>query len=1217
MGRVLATFATILILVLGAAFAVPAFTDWNSYRPDIEQAASAILGRNVQIRGGIEIALLPEPHFRAGKVAAENGAGDSAYMTADAVDLTLSLQALLGGRLEASKLKLLRPAVTVDFSKPRPEPGRAEAGMLPMAGGVNSVEIEDGGILVLPKHGGASGALILTKIDGTVSAAPPGDSYRFSGRFSQKDRRFEAKFLAAAAAGKGIKLNGSATDLASKAVFQADGMLSAPGEPVFQGSLTIHAPLEQGRLRETPFDVQLKSAAKIGLSEAALDDLTLTIDPQNRPQVLLGSANIAFGAKTASIALQAQSLDADVLLAGPAEPSAAASTPAPQDWNSLQSAADNLLWLYPNFALRLSFEASQIQLKGEPIENVQIHGTRTAQRWLFEKAQATLPGESSIRLAGSLTRTDGAPQLIATASLDGKRLGRLSRWAAASTPAAQKMPAGAFSVKGSLTLSNEVTEFEAVTGNLDGTAFKASLRLDKAPARKLELSLAGDSFDLSAFVDGQEGAGALWQTGPAQLAAILGDDQQSLDTAGIDVSAGRIKMGAAEAKNVAVRVKFNRDLLTVSKLAAEMSGGLTLHGEGAVPLRGAGQGRFDGKLEARSPQAIVQIAALAGFDAGSLEGRRAEDLAPAVLTVSYGTDPAAGSAAAQLAGTLGTARINGRAQLKGPLSEWRTGSLNAQLGVSALDGNKLLALFFPDAGLAPGASLSPGTLSIRINGASGKFETSGMLNAGVLQMQIAGTAGLEAQSVAFTGKASASSQMPELFLPAPLLALLGGEPKANLHVDTNITAAPGRFDADGLKAETPTNSVTGRLAVDASGNVTRIEADLKADQASLPSLFSYFQVPSDGPALAAPAEFPAQAPVAAPGIWSGRPFSLSALQNTAASVSLGAKSLILSDAIVLSGAQMHAKLDKGHLGIGKLEGKALGGDLDASLDLSAKDNAVRAGLDISLTGADLSLLPSTGLPPIATGKASVSLSASGQGLSPLGIVSVLEGRGLISLSGGRLSKLSPPAVQKSAEELLASQQPLTEEAVTKKIIQAAQSSDFGFRKLKIPLTVHDGVLEIRRASFRGRGAAIRMEAFLDLSKMQADSTWQMDVSSGPRAKWPPVKIMVSGPLRELGARPRTLAAEDFVRAVLVRKMEGDIARLEGLNKPQARLQSWTTTQEPAPSRKRNEPAGEAPAHPGAAGTATPRPLPSTAVISDFEARIRDALRNGQASSGTR
>ena len=77
-----------------------------------------------------------------------------------------------------------------------------------------------------------------------------------------------------------------------------------------------------------------------------------------------------------------------------------------------------------------------------------------------------------------------------------------------------------------------------------------------------------------------------------------------------------------------------------------------------------------------------------------------------------------------------------------------------------------------------------------------------------------------------------------------------------------------------------------------------------------------------------------------------------------------------------------------------------------------------------------------------------------------------------------------------------------------------------------------------------------MEAFLDLNKAQVDSTWQMGVIADRRNKWPPVKVMLAGPLRELGARPKTLAAEDFVRAVLVRKMEGDITKLEGLNKPQ-------------------------------------------------------------------
>ena len=63
MGRLLATFATILILILGAAFALPAFVDWNGYRSSIENTASALLGQKVSILGDISIVLLPEPHL--------------------------------------------------------------------------------------------------------------------------------------------------------------------------------------------------------------------------------------------------------------------------------------------------------------------------------------------------------------------------------------------------------------------------------------------------------------------------------------------------------------------------------------------------------------------------------------------------------------------------------------------------------------------------------------------------------------------------------------------------------------------------------------------------------------------------------------------------------------------------------------------------------------------------------------------------------------------------------------------------------------------------------------------------------------------------------------------------------------------------------------------------------------------------------------------------
>ena len=118
MGRLLVTLGTFLVLLLAAASVAPALMDWKAYRPDIEQAASALLGRKISIIGDIDIALLPEPHLHAKKVVAEGGPSEAAQMSAEAVDLTLSLQGLLSGRVEASKLKLVSPFLILDLSKP-------------------------------------------------------------------------------------------------------------------------------------------------------------------------------------------------------------------------------------------------------------------------------------------------------------------------------------------------------------------------------------------------------------------------------------------------------------------------------------------------------------------------------------------------------------------------------------------------------------------------------------------------------------------------------------------------------------------------------------------------------------------------------------------------------------------------------------------------------------------------------------------------------------------------------------------------------------------------------------------------------------------------------------------------------------------------------------------------------------------------------------------
>ena len=103
-------------------------------------------------------------------------------MSAEAVDLTLSLQGLLSGRVEASRLKLVSPFLILDLSKPlQSASAPAETGALPIAAEITSLEIEGGRISVYPDAGQPE-ALILTGVDGALAAPQHGNAYRFAGR---------------------------------------------------------------------------------------------------------------------------------------------------------------------------------------------------------------------------------------------------------------------------------------------------------------------------------------------------------------------------------------------------------------------------------------------------------------------------------------------------------------------------------------------------------------------------------------------------------------------------------------------------------------------------------------------------------------------------------------------------------------------------------------------------------------------------------------------------------------------------------------------------------------------------------------------------------------------------------------------------------------------------------------------------------------------------
>ena len=290
-------------------------------------------------------------------------------------------------------------------------------------------------------------------------------------------------------------------------------------------------------------------------------------------------------------------------------------------------------------------------------------------------------------------------------------------------------------------------------------------------------------------------------------------------------------------------------------------------------------------------------------------------------------------------------------------------------------------------------------------------------------------------------------------IPArPLLSALGGEPRANLRVSASLAADSARIEARELSAETPGNLTAGHLssAWAASRTSTPI---LSPARFRWPSLLSYFLPACPGtlasalPASLTPASaagYLERAAVRAVHVQGNRRHGLAQRKEHEAQRHAGPygrhaardpRPGRLNSRPERQGAWRHARRH-------------------AQPDGQGQCSAAQAGL--TLSDADLSALANPGTAPLVTGQASLSIKATGQGLSPRGLISVLHGRGAIRLGGGQLSRLAPHAVQARADELLAQSLPLTEEAITKSALEAVQSKDFKYRKLVVPVTVADG-----------------------------------------------------------------------------------------------------------------------------------------------------------------
>jgi hypothetical protein len=379
--------ALALIAAILAAFAAPFFIDWNEWRPELEAQASALAGSRVTISGKIDLTLLPTPAFVLRNVSlgdADNGTG----MRASEMRGSLSLTALLSGKIEADEFVVSRPAIRII--------------------------IEKDGKFSLPA--GASGGQELS-VSGFVFEA---------GSLTIEDRRTNSLFLADdfSARGEllaregpfrlegGFRLNGMRWILrASGSRFGPDHVgrvrlvLERPADSIFfeaEGALTLldAAPRFEGKIiaaqRSGALPWRVVSDVAGNAAEMRFPNLELALGSGDLPITLSGDAKLIPRANGAlEVTLASKRIDLD--LGDQKAPSMGAAHVLP--W---LSDARELLRALP-FPTQLVISADGILAGGQLMRDTRFELRALHGAVVLERLEARLPGRAAIALTGKNT----------------------------------------------------------------------------------------------------------------------------------------------------------------------------------------------------------------------------------------------------------------------------------------------------------------------------------------------------------------------------------------------------------------------------------------------------------------------------------------------------------------------------------------------------------------------------------------------------------------------------------------------------------------------------------------------------------------------------------------------------------------------------------------------------------------------------------------------
>jgi uncharacterized protein involved in outer membrane biogenesis/tetratricopeptide (TPR) repeat protein len=676
MNNALLYLGGILITVLAVLFAVPRFVDWNSYRGVFEEEATRILGREVRVGGGVNVRLLPAPYvsFERLRIADVGDDGGNSIIRVESFTMWLSVPPLLRGVLEAHRVELKRPVVSLtanaagsgNWQSLAIAPGSLT--FMPKEVALQSVKISDGALIV---QGPSRSELArFDDINGELNAEALEGPYKFKGLVSwggiprhlrlataKSDANGDIRFKAAVdvpASGNSYVLDGSARDLSTTPKLEGDltaklalggnpdgaapapDLKDAPGlapatDPQDGSSKLSDKPPAAGAVPalDTPqpetkaataapgtargFELKAKvTGTTLGMD---LSDIAVSLEAGTTPQLITGNAKVGWADKMRlDVTLASRWLDLDQLAH-----TSASGMPLEAGRRYFEALAAALPAEADTNAL---LEFDQLTLGGEPISNVRLAAARSGGPLELKGVRADLPGGVRLDLEGELTPTANLPNLDGELFLSGRSVMRFLAWGLGKPDIGEGRNDGAFSIDGRFALGDGTLALTDASVEFAGTPMRGDIKLGLGDRKTLTVAIQGPRVDVAQFGPGLVGLGVL-------RSMLFGSDNPDDATAKDEANAASALLDAANAdlsldlkiaslvdgarllNDVDAEVRLERGKLSIPRLRFSTPEGLYVDAEGqATDVPDHPKGAIRGLVSAPSAAAARALVSL-------------------------------------------------------------------------------------------------------------------------------------------------------------------------------------------------------------------------------------------------------------------------------------------------------------------------------------------------------------------------------------------------------------------------------------------------------------------------------------------------------------------------------------------------------------------------------------------------------------------------------